>query len=496
MKKIYILPALLLTANMAFTQTIENVAKFSMTSNLGSARSAAMGGAFGALGGDLSAASGNPAGIGVFRRSEVSITPALNFGKTTSGSRTADDVSFQMGNMGGVVALYNSGFDWKSFNFAINYTNLNNFNSHSNQYVGNSNTSLLQIFADQAYGYTGDELWDFSQPYGNTPFALAYQTALILPNETDPNIYDPWYGYGVNTNQRKLIKEDGYQGEYSFAFGTNYKDKLYLGLSVGIQSLHYRFKSVYTETEDAIGGAATSDLNYYDFKEYQKVNGVGTNFKIGAIYRPIPELRIGAAIHTPTYYSITDKYYNGINSSFKTPDEDGYTDYSSFTDPSSFDYDLRTPWKAIVSLATVLQGKTIISFDYEYVNYSSAKLSSDDYDYYNPEGDGVNDFIKSDMRATHNFRAGAEYRINSTFSLRGGYGLQAGPFGHTKETYKIQTASGGFGLNFGPVYCDAAYIFRTTKDQTQFYSYGDIIAQPVKNKYTDNEARITVGVRF
>lgn len=476
MKKSAILLVALGVAGAAHAQTLSDALKFSQLSNYGTARSSAMGGAFGALGGDMSTMSTNPAGIGVFRKSEVSITPYLNFAKTESGGRSVEDASFQMGNMGAVLSFYSPSFDWKGFNFGISYTNLNNFNRKTHQYAYDSPSSFIDIWAADANAnglVNGDvELADMTHLIGFDEETQQYSWAL-LPNE--------------KVNQRKMIKEDGYQGEYDFSFGTNYKDKLYLGATIGIQSVRYRMKSVYTE--DAL---AKTELNYFNYNEYLKVNGVGTNFKFGIIYRPIPELRIGAAIHTPTFYNLTQRFSNSMQTSFYTQDANGDTDYSHEFLYDPLDYELKTPWRAIISLASVLGQKTIISADYEYVNYSSAKYddSGDGYDY-----SGTNDFIKSTLRKSHNFRAGLEQRLNSILSLRAGYSLWGRPM-HNENSQKIQIASAGFGLNFGMFYCDAAYMYRFSKDKTEFYNNGTFIAEPITNKYVNNEAKITLGVRF
>lgn len=128
MKQLYIISALLLLSNWAYSQSLDEAVKFSRTSNLGSARSAAMGGAFGALGGDISSLNTNPAGVGVFRKSEIAFTPSLNFSHIESGHGSISKNSFQVGQLGAVFSFYSPNFDWKGINFGINYTNLNNFN--------------------------------------------------------------------------------------------------------------------------------------------------------------------------------------------------------------------------------------------------------------------------------------------------------------------------------------------------------------------------------
>ena len=501
MKKLYILSALLTMGTIASAQNYEEILRFSRFTTTGTARSAAMGGAFGALGGDLSTLSTNPAGIGVFRKSEAAFTPLLNFNDIKSGNRTANKTSFQMGTLGAVFSLYTPDFNWRGFNFGINYTNLSNYNRQMDIAVLNSSTSQLNAYALQA---------DNIQPKDLNPFTLgqAYETFLINPN--DQLYYSPAVGEGELVNQYKLLKEDGYQGEYAFSFGTNYKDKLYLGMTIGLQTTYFKTRRQHTELGEE---NAPSGFDSYDFFENVRINGVGTNLKFGAIYRPIPELRIGAAIHTPTWYNMNYRRETYIDAYYWTP-EDPNTGRESQISQSQgyydkYDFDMRTPWRAILSIATVLNQKAIISADYEYVDYGSAKYTAGPYSRFYDE---TNAAIKSTYTAAHNFRVGAEYRFNSQFSLRAGYNYMGSPYKRKEYSFvnsipggdKIQTVSGGIGLNFGQFYCDAAYSYRFAKDETIFY-YTEtqidnlihtVMAEPVSNKYHEHQARITVGVRF
>ncbi|WP_251622126.1 OmpP1/FadL family transporter [Odoribacter lunatus] len=493
MKTLYFLTILLFLVIGGFAQTTTDVVRFSQSTNFGTARSTAMSGAFGALGGDLSVLSSNPAGIGVFRKSEISLTLSSLLSNTKSDGRSATDNSFQLGDLGAAIVFYSPDFDWRGFNFGINYTNMNNFNRHTDQYVAHSLSSFSQAIAHRA---NYDIEYDFAPSIMED---IASQSNVILMDDAT-GFYSPAF---IGANQWKTIKEDGYQGEYTFSVGTNYKDKLYLGLSIGLQSIYYKSKSMYTETPDKDN---PYELNYFDYMEQLKTTGVGTNVKFGVIYRPIPELRLGAAIHTPTYYSMTDRFYCDMFSSYKTPDAEGYYNYLSEPYEYKFDYELRTPWRALLSIATVIQQKAILSVDYEYIDYTSAKLSNGDgnYDFYDSEaGTGTNNDIKRYLRSTHNVRIGAEYRYNSLFSLRGGYSCYASPYKYDKDLHKLQTVSAGFGLNFGQFYCDVAYLYKFSKDTTLFYSYldpddaqYDVVSEAVSNKYNNHEARITLGIRF
>lgn len=504
MKKLYFLSALLLASSLIFAQRYEDVLRFSRLSVNGTARSAAMGGAFGALGGDLSTFSTNPAGAGVFRKSEAAFTPLMNFSSIESGPRTGSKNKFQLGDLGAVIAFYSPNFDWRGINFGINYTNLNNYNHKMDIGVENSPTSQLDVYALEA----GDTDPGYLSNYTTGP---AYDAYLLYRGKN--GYYYPVLETGQHAeyvNQYKLLKEDGYQGEYAFTVGSNYKDKLYLGVTLGLQSVYYKLSSRYTEIGEE---NAPSGFDSYDFYEYQKINGVGVNLKFGVIYRPIPELRFGAAIHTPTWYNLNYRYETSLVSYFNTPTDPSIGRTEDYYDIpggySKYDYDMRTPWRAILSVATVLMQKAIISMDYEYVDYASAKYTgaSDDYDYY-----WENQDIKDTYGSGHNVRLGAEYRFNSLFSLRGGYSYQSSPYKHKGYSFvnsiprgnKIQSVSAGLGFNMGQFYCDAAYTYRFSKDQTIFYYYEEsdattiltVMSEPVHNKYRDHQARVTLGVRF
>ena len=470
-----------------------------------------MGGAFGALGGDLSTLNTNPAGIGVFRKSEVNFTSLLDFSHIKSSGTSGSASQYYIGNVGLVYSLYTPGSEWKGVNFGFNYTNFSPYKHNLNQFIGNesSDYSLTSIWAYQAGNLKSERL----DPFSTGP---VYDAKLIYQSVDD--YYNPifWEGPAAELiNQQKRIREEGYLGEYAMTIGTNYKDQLYLGVTVGLQSTYHKLYSSYSEIGEANAPSGFDMFNYY---EYQRIEGDGINLKFGAIYRPIPQLRLGVSIHTPTWYNMSFEYRSGIDAWFNRTDATlgrDRTQYSSESPLSEYDFKMRTPWRAIFSVAGVLGRKAIISMDYEFVDYPSARFTdnsfNDDYQYENDE-------IKATYTNGHNVRFGAEYRVSSAFSLRGGYSLQLSPYKEKGFSFtydipkgdKLQTLSGGFGLNFGSFYVDAAYTYRFSKDKTVFYSnygyYGyylgediteEVIqAQDIANKYNEHQARLTFGLRF
>lgn len=481
--KHYILLALLLTANFAFGQTIDDVVRYGRTENIGTARAAAMGGAMGALGGDIGSLGVNPAGIGVFRRSEFSLSPTVNIASTNSNGLKTNKTSFQLGSIGAVISVYEPKSDWRGFNFGFNYTSVNNFNRESNYAVNESTNSILDAWAQEANDGSDADRLD-----------MAWTTKLIEYDYNDSMYYAP-LNQGDNVNQRRYIKESGHQGEYNISFGTNYKDKLYLGMNIGIESFDYSYSSIY----DELAPISENGLDQFFWGQNSRISGSGANFSVGAIYRPIPEFRLGASIKTPTYFNISDNYDENLESFFFGKNESEY-DYVIY---STYDYKMRTQWKATVSVATVLMQRLIVSVDYEFNGYKAAEFNTANYGFnYFDQSGGLNDVIDAELKNTSNLRLGAEYRLNSIFSLRAGYMFKDSPYRYAKDIVH-NTYSGGLGLNFGSMYVDASYSYKMLKDKSVFYSYLpqnatlDVIESAIlNNKYIDHEAKLTVGFRF
>ena len=215
MKKIYLLFAVMISANMVFAQRFDDILKYSRISPDGSARTSAMGNAFGALGGDLSTLHTNPGGLGVFRKSEFSFTPLVNLNKIKSGALSTNLDKFLIGNIGIVFSIPNPRSDWKSYNIGFNYTNLNNYNKKTLQEVLRSGLSQTDIWAWNSGNQNPENLDALTT-------GLAYDTKIILRMDDEHNFGDPanngyyssilrWAVDDELFNQYMLIEEDGYQ---------------------------------------------------------------------------------------------------------------------------------------------------------------------------------------------------------------------------------------------------------------------------------------------
>jgi hypothetical protein len=160
-------------------QNVDDALRYSQIFYGGTARFMSMGGAFTALGGDMSSLSQNPAGLGVFRVSEFTITPQLfhiNTSARYNGNASDYLYNFNL-NQAGIVSniISNSGeTGLLSLNFGYSFNKTNNLNQNIwIQGIGNK-SSMADFWAEQAGGFRTNQL------EVNVPNAfLAYDTYVI-----------------------------------------------------------------------------------------------------------------------------------------------------------------------------------------------------------------------------------------------------------------------------------------------------------------------------
>jgi len=471
-----------------FGQNEDDVLRYSTYGVIGSARYMGLGGAYGALGADFSTMSSNPAGIGLYKKSEFSISPSIFFSdtKSTYNGTTVDDGknSFALGNAGLVISqkpvdrLDRNPLENWQIGFGIN--RLKDFNNRVKIEGVNSDNSILDTYVEYATGKNPQTLNSFDT-------RLAFDTYLIdtIPG-TSPdfqyiNAYE-YIGGFTSTLQRKSIESSGSLNEWVLAGGINVSDRFYLGLSLGFPTIRYEQKSTYTE----INQNPDKDIDEFHVFEDLETRGSGFNFKAGAILRLLPFLRIGAAFHTPTWYhKMNDKWSTRMDAYYANGD------YFEATSPNgSYDYEMQTPWKAIGSAALVLGRLGLISADVEYVNYSEARLSAGDYGFYDE-----NKAIENSYTEAINARLGAELNIG-VMQFRGGYGYYGSPFASEINDGERQTISCGLGYRGKSVYTDLAFSYNTSTLDYYLYGTDNISVNPVGNEYTGYTFMFTLGYRF
>lgn len=487
---------------LASAQDESDALRYSLLSPQGTARSIGFGGALGAIGGDFSALGVNPAGIGVYRTSEFTFTPSLKLSSSNStytGAAMADNATrFNINNLGVVFTSAAEGrryknSAWKSASFGIGVSRSADFTSN-HVYSGNNNTSSAsEVFLADAIAYPNDyENLATFVGLGWGSYLLGYDTALGYYKT--PN-------FETGLNQMRSVQQRGGITDVNISFGGNYEEKLMLGATIGIASLRY-LRDVTLREED-ISGNADNDFNYFEYKESLKTTGAGINLKLGFIYNFTGNFRAGAALHTPTFFGMTDVFNRSVTShtegfkAFLGEDPNPVTRIDAPT--NEYQYSLITPWRAVLSAATIIGKRGFISLDYEIVDYSSARFSFDELDsYYEQE---VNSAIKNMYRGTSNLRLGGEVRFDIVM-LRAGFGYYGNPYRTAAMGSERLSYSAGVGFRFDNIFLDLGFNHTGATDTEQPYAvvYPDpvgVIGVPtatIKNSF--NNIALTAGVKF
>lgn len=487
------------------------------------ARSAAMGGAFTSLGADLSSMTLNPAGLGMYRSSEVSFSPSVTTntirslytldGSTMGQTGRASKTRFSVGSLGAAFNIYNGGGGLTSATLGVGYTKLTDFNTSSFAQNSGSSISILDFFAQQVTGFTPGELGASTDADPHIAFRridpqywggiLAYQTNMIDPLSDDPNEthFRPVLSDNTQVNPALRMSTTGSVGEYSISGGFNIQNIVYLGMTIGIQDIYYNNTNYYSE---AALGDASERLSGLEYEQSHKMSGAGVNFKFGATVRPIDNLRIGLAIHTPTFISINEEYREVMRSFFNSPEVSKNRDYDS---PFLLnDYDLQTPTRFLAGASYTWPGVGLITADYERVWYNGMKLSN--FGNNRATEQKFNSEVKDLFRPANNFRVGIEATPMQQLYLRAGYAyydncmkINDAIFSRQANIKSYQNYSGGIGGRFGHFFVDLAYIYTSYK-----YAPYDIfflesnqgiidsgIIQPKQNRHT---ITLSLGARF
>jgi hypothetical protein len=489
MKKIVILIGVVIsTMSLAFSQNEVDALRYSYMVPGGTARYNAMGGSFGALGADASVLYSNPAGMGVYQSSEFTISPSFEITNTSAlyaGQNSSDyDVNFNINNIAYIGTLpINNENGLASINFGMAYSRLNNFNENVIIEGKNDYNSMTDWFAKNGNGTYFTDLYNYSDTkfYSN----LAWESYLIDQNPSDSMSYVSVMNSNYGQTQKKYIYRDGNQGEYDFSMSANVMNKLYIGATIGLQSIKYNEVSTFEEidTNDSV-----PDFISFRFKENLETRGSGVNFKIGLLYRPIKWIRFGAAIHTPTFYSLTDNFSTTVTSKFASASKSKTID----SDYGTSDYELTSPFKAIASLGFIIGKQALVNIDYEYTDYTLARLRSYDYGFFDENAN-----IRSEYKASNNLKAGFEYRYGPvSFRLGGSYFDSPYASNHINKDAYTLVYSGGIGLRSEDVYFDVSYSYILNNNYYFMYEGYDMNSPATAIEKQQNRIVTTLGFKF
>jgi len=432
---------------------INDLVRYSGIQYQGTARSTGAGNAFGAVGADFGAIGINPAGLGLYQRSEFSGT--LGFDETTTngsyfGTSTSNisDPNFNVGNIGIVIAnnKLKKGKDvssgWFNVNWGIGFTRTNNFNTSTIIQGTNTNNSILNYWKENA---NGQNAGPSELGYG-TPGNLAYQTYLIDPN----GFYDSThyadrtkFDGKINVTQRDIIQTSGATNNISISVAGNYLGKFYLGATINVPTVSFTSNRTFTETNNNHNSSNDSEYVGSTLSQTLTTTGVGVNATLGAIYKFSDMFRIGLSVQLPTIYSLTDISAISITgTTVNNPTSGSAPLEDSAAQPNGFQYTIITPARTTLSGAVFFNQNGFLSVDYEYVDYASARVSGASYV-------NFNQIVQNELQGVNTLRVGCEYRIQN-FSIRAGYNYISSPYksGLTNDNYSDTYNILSFGVGF------------------------------------------------
>lgn len=486
MKKIAIFIAILGIAGVTNAQNINDVVDYGTTMLNGTARYQSMSGAFGALGGDLSALNTNPAGSAVFNNGIITVS-GISFNNKakstyfgTQHSRSENDI--QLNQLGGVMVFNNTraNTNWNKIALAFNYEFLGNGDTElfAN---GRSDQSVDDFFVNNANGYVLDEVSalpneSFSDAYyniGSDPNLgynalqglLGYEGFLINSideNDSSNTIYEPNSTYS-NINQEYFQSTRNTDSKFTANFATMFNDNLYLGANLNFYNIN-REKLTWIYED---GFESSSNVQRIYFEDFLKTYGNAFSFNLGAIAKVSDMVRLGATYDSPTWYNLTDELQQYLESDADT----GGSIETIILDPRIVfvfpEYKIQLPSKYTGSVALIFGQQGLISFDYSYQDMSKAKLKPSSDPFFSSE----NNYIQNNLKAVSTYRIGGEYRIER-LSLRAGYRFEESPYEDGNTVGDLSGYSLGLGYAFGATKIDLGFSQLQRDYNQQLYSTG------------------------
>lgn len=475
------------------SQLPEDVLKYSYFPQHGSARNLAIGGAMGSLGGDINALFVNPAGLGLYKTRELVLSPGFMFNNNKAdfrGTNTKSNKSgFDIGTSGFVIGFNTPNSKWTSQAFSIGINQTANFNNFVSYRGSNNQSSYSEQFAEQ-FSQSGLSLQNaLNNPgfaYGTAPAIYTYLIDIFKnPNGSDSIIKalpEFLLEKGMALDQQKTIETKGGIYELALGYAANMDDRLYLGGGIGIPIVNYQRFTKYKESDPS--GDPNNNFDSFELNDYLTTKGFGVNGKLGLIFKPADYIRLGLAVHTPTFYTLTDRQstdltanteaYEGLrqgSSTLFTGGEQGKTLYTA-----------TTAWKTIASASYVFREvndtrrqRAFITADIEYVGYPGSNfkadgenITSEDIQYYDEMKSVIKDYYKS----AFNYRLGGELKFN-TYMFRLGGAYYSNPYRDKNLNSHLMQVSGGLGYRNHGVFIDLTYVHNLNKDINFPYRLSD-----------------------
>ena len=449
-KRLFSIGMLAMAAVAAVAQTQYDAARFSGSEVDGTARFVGMGGATGALGAGISVIGTDPAGIGLFRSHDLSLSFGFNKNVTNSnlgGTEVKDERTRASFDQLGFVYSTKIGnkTDLRYFNIGFNYHKMANFNRQFSSRGNLNGSSLSWQMQDMMLG-TGayqnqasyDALLDAENPYTSsayygTPFlgSMGVRTGLVDDVTGNDGSFGMMGWNGASGDY--YSREEGGINAYDFNLSFNVQDRFYFGATLGVYDVNYsRYSSYYETVLDDKG----NDNGSFQLNNWFTTDGAGLDLKLGVIVRPMEysPFRIGFAVHTPIWYSLNDRYTATLGTDILAFPEKYTENLSDYYAPDAsylLEYQLATPWKFNVSMGTTFSNVLAVDAEYEFANYAKARYKdAGGYDLAAANG-AVDKYLKN----VHTFRIGMEAKFTPQFSFRAGYNYVTSPIADNSARY-------------------------------------------------------------
>lgn len=478
--------------------TMSDALRYGIQNLNGTARYRAMGGAFGAVGGDLSAMNINPAGSSIFNYNQATISlssfnksnNASYFGTNSKTNKNSLDI-----NQLGAVFVFNENqtkSGWKKFALGLNYENANNFDDFIVSEGTNPFNSMDSYFLRFANGNNGvgnlggtyyDELNFIEQQAW-----LGYNSYMLDYDSATDNYYTnvPTGGKYFHKN---TIQAKGYNGKFTMNFSGAYEDRLYVGMNMNFHFTDYvRTSSLYESNSNTLNTIRRT-VEAARFNNELYTYGSGFSLNLGAIYKATEKVRVGLAYETPTWYRLNDE----LTQSISTATTDGTYNYESNINPNAVNvypvYKIQTPSKLTASGTFLFGKKGLLSVDYISKNYAKTQFKPKNEEIYS----SLNTQMKNELQDTYELRLGGEYKIKK-WSIRGGYRYEQSPYKVDLAFGDLFSYSGGLGYNFGESKLDISYTNENRERTEALLTSGLNDTARIKNK--NNNVTLTYVVNF
>ncbi len=511
---------LALSASRAFAQDETDALRYSQLQFGGSARTLGIGGANVALGADYGSASSNPAGLGLYQKSEIQISPGVGLGSGdglmlnpgTPGTATKLSQNSNSFNLSGGAVFsgrrnrQNTDRAWKGGAFAIGFTRVADFNAGSNYQGGVSDSrSLFQRLREPRTALTGTGNGSLVDQSINGYYNLDGIAFGAYLTDTASTVRNRQRQYSLLTQNRRgtigqgeQIITSGSMTQLDLAYGGSYRDKLYVGLGVGIVSSNFHSRRDFTETETD----PSTPISDYTLHDEVRTDGSGVNVRLGLIYRFSDVVRIGASVQTPTWMNPTDTYSSTIDANFNATPGYAASQTTATTGTNQYAYKITTPFRANGGVAVTIGKYGFLTGDIEYVGYQQARLNSDPN---NTLGDNAsfastNAYIAQTYDKAINLRFGGEARID-IFRVRLGFARYGSPYNKayvnssfTNLDQNYYTA--GLGMRQGNFFLDLAGVYTRYNTYYSPYLLNDYTEPVIQVQNSRFTTTLTAGLTF